>query len=158
MCGSVEKLEYIESTCRYDKQTHEILSKFLRYGKVSAYFKPIDKYYKNICYLNSTRIKVNTECCDRFVGEKNKRPTTVKFPYNNKKETYNVCAKMPALPTQNIKNKGIFNTMEFVIEDLYDDEFKINNEWYSRKEFSEHFIPSFCVTVYKYQGADIKEP
>ena len=157
-CGSVEKLEYIESTCKYDKQTHEILNKFLRYGKLSAYFKRIDKYYKNICYLNSMRIKVNTECCDRFIKEKNKRPTTVKFTYNNKKETSNVCAKMPVLATQNIKNKGIFNMMEFVIEDIYADEFKINNEWYSRKEFSENFIPSFCVTVYKCQGTDINEP
>ena len=84
MCGSVEKLEYIEKPCRYDKQTHEILNKFLRYGKVSAYFKPINnKYYKNICYLNSTRLKVNTERFDRFIEEKNKRPTTVNFTYNN---------------------------------------------------------------------------
>ena len=73
MCGNVERLEYIESTCRYDKQTHEILDKFLRFGKVSAYFQPIDKYYKNICYLNSKRIRVNTECCDRLIKEKNKR-------------------------------------------------------------------------------------
>ena len=107
-----------ESTCRYDKRTHEILDKFLRFGKVSAYFQPIHKYYKNICYLNSTRIGVNTECCDRFIKEKNKRQVTVEFTYDNKKETYNVCAKMPVLATQNMKDKGIFNTMEFVIEDI----------------------------------------
>ena len=42
MCGKIETLEDIESTCRYDKETHSMLHKFLRYGKVSAYFEPID--------------------------------------------------------------------------------------------------------------------
>ena len=77
---------------------------------------------------------------------------------------------MPVLATQNIKDEGIFNTVEFVIEGVKRDkikikdkikrnnEFKINNAWYDEKEFSGNFIPSFCVTVYKYQGADIKEP
>ena len=64
---------------------------------------------------------------------------------------------MPVLDTQNIKDE-IFNTMEFVIEDISNNQFKINNEWFYQKEFSENFIPSFCVTVYKYQGADINEP
>ena len=87
MCSGVERLEYIESTCRYDKRTHEILDKFLRFGKVSAYFQPIDKYYMNICYLNSTRIRVNTECCDRCIKEKNKRQVMVEFTYDNNQRT-----------------------------------------------------------------------
>ena len=159
MCGNIEKLEYIEKTCRYDKQTHDILNKSLRYGKVSAYFEPINnEFYKNICYLNSTRIKVNRECCDRFIEENNKRSCEVKFTYNNKRETYYVCTKMPVLATQNMKDKGIHNTMEFVIEDIKYDRYRINNEWFDKKDFSENFIPSFCVTVYKYEGADINEP
>ena len=125
---------------------------------MSAYFQPIDKCYKNICYLNSTRIRVNTECCDRFIKEMNKRQVTVEFTYDNKKETCNVCANMPVLATQNMKDKGIFNTMEFVIEDISNNQFKINIEWFDKKEFSENFIPSFCVTVDKYQGAEINEP
>ena len=156
MCPRIETLQYIEKSCRYDKQTHKMLDKFLKYGKVSAYFNPIDKtLYKNICYLNSTRIRVNTECCDRFV--KGKRYETIDFKYNGKKETYKVCLNMPVLATQNIKHKNIFNTMEFVVEDMNDRSFKVNNEWFEIGEFSESFIPSFCVTVYKYQGADIDE-
>ena len=116
------------------------------YGKVSAYFEPVNnKLYKIICYLNSTHIKVNTECCDRFIEEKNKIPTTVKFTYNNKKEIY-VCTKMPILATQNMKDKGIFNTMEFVIEDIKQNQFKINNEWFDKKDFSENFIPMSRIT------------
>ena len=158
MCSNIQTLEYIESTCRCGKQTYKMLDKFLRYGKVSAYFQPIDKYYKNICYLNSTRIRVNTECCDRFIKEMNKRQVAVEFTYDNKKETYNVCDKMPVLATQNMKDKEIFNTIEFVTEDISNNQFKINNEWFDQKEFSDNFIPSFCVTVYKYQGTDINEP
>ena len=48
--------------------------------------------------------------------------------------------------------------MEFVVEDMNDSQFKVNNQWFDEKEFSESFIPSFCVTVYKYQGASIDEP
>ena len=35
---------------------------------------------------------------------------------------------MPVLATQNMKDKRIFNTMEFVIEDINNNQFKINNE------------------------------
>ena len=48
--------------------------------------------------------------------------------------------------------------MEFMIEEIKGSKFKVNNEWFDKKEFSESFIPSFCVTVYKYQGADIDQP
>ena len=157
MCPKVETLKYIERSCRYDKQTHEMLKTFLKHGKISTYFQPIDqKLCKNICYLNSTRIKVNTQCCDKFT--KGKRYETVEFKYDNKKENYKVCQNMPVLATTNIKDKKIFNTMEFMIEEIKGNKFKVNNEWFDKKEFSESFIPSFCVTVYKYQGADIDEP
>ena len=65
---------------------------------------------------------------------------------------------MPLLATQNLKDKDIYNTMEFVVEDMIDRSFKVNNEWFEIREFSESFIPSFCITVYKYQGASIDEP
>ena len=156
MCPNVQTLQYIEKSCRYDKQTHEMLKKFLKYGKISTYFQPIDKkLHKNICYLNSTGIKVNTECCQKFTRDK--KHVIVEFKYNNKRESYQVCKGMPILATQNMKDKQIFNTMEFIIEDISNNQFKINNEWFEQNEFSESFIPSFCVTVYKYQGCDINE-
>ena len=65
---------------------------------------------------------------------------------------------MPIIATTNIKDKSIFNTMEFAIESVKGNKFKVNNEWVDKKQFSESFIPSFCVTVYTYQGADINEP
>ena len=156
MCPCIKTLQYIEKSCRYDKQAHKMLDTFLKHGKVSAYFQPIEKLYKNICYLNSTRVRINTECCNQFT--KGKRYVTVDFKYNKKKETYKVCQHMPLLATQNLKDREIYNTMEFVVEDIYDDCFKVNNILFDKKEFSESFIPSYCVTVYKYQGASIDEP
>ena len=156
MCPKIETLQYIEKSCRYDKPTHEMLKTFLKHGKISIYFNPVNnQLYKNICYLNKTRIKVNTECCNRFT--QGKMYVTVDFKYDNKKETYNVCTDMPVLATTNIKDKNIFNTMEFKIEDIKENRFKINNEWFDKNAFAASFIPSFCVTVYKYQGADIDE-
>ena len=77
----------------YDKPTHEMLKTFLKRGKISIYFNPVNnQLYKNICYLNKTRIKVNTECCNRFT--QGKMYVTVDFKYDNKKETYNVCTDM----------------------------------------------------------------
>ena len=47
-----------------------MLGTFLKTGRISTYFEPIGRYNKNICYLNTTRKRVNTECCDRFVEHK----------------------------------------------------------------------------------------
>ena len=43
MCPRIKTLEYIEGPCRYDKETHEVLKTFLKLGRISKYFQPIDK-------------------------------------------------------------------------------------------------------------------
>lgn len=157
MTGKKQTLKYIEGCSRYDKITYEMLETFLRNGKITKYIEPINKEFnKNICYLNSTRIKVNTDCCDTFV--KGKQYEEVNFLYNGKREKYKVCLGMPVMATQNIKDKEIFNTMSFKINDMIEDTFCVEDNWFSKEEFAENFIPSFCLTVYKYQGADINEP
>ena len=89
----------------------------MKEGKLSKRkLQPIENsLYKNICYLNSTRIKISNECCNRFT--KNEEYKTVDFSYNNKKESYKVCKGMPVIATQNLKDKNIFNTMEFTIDE-----------------------------------------
>ena len=66
---------------------------------------------------------------------------------------------MPVIATLNIKSLNIFNTMEFIIEDIDFDkkEFKINNNWYEESQFKNSLIISFCSTVYKYQGGTIDQ-
>ena len=94
-----------------------MLKTFLKHGRVTTCFEPIDRsLYKNICYLNSTRKRVTTECCNNFVVDKKRMNIT--FKYNNGKESYDVCIGMPVIATTNIKDKEIFNTMEFEIQDI----------------------------------------
>ena len=158
MCPGRKTLPYIEASCRYDRETNKMLSTFLKHGKVAAHFAPIGKYYKNICYKNTTRKAVNESCCERFVEGKDF--VMVTFRYNGGRESYKICKGMPLLATQNLKNDNVFNTMEFVLEDMRQKgemEFKVNGKWYGISVFAGTFIPGFCVTVYKYQGADIDE-
>lgn len=119
MCPKREALQYIQGSSGYDQETHEMLARFLKTRKISTYFTPFNKYYKNICYSNSTGIKVNTECCE------NKKNQSVNFKYNGKRESYNVCVGMPVIATRNIKDKETFNTMEFAIQDI-----QIKDMWF----------------------------
>ena len=156
MCPQIVTLEYIEDSCRYDKKTHIVLDRFLKKGKIAKNFYPVDAgLYKNICYLNKTRIEVNTRCCDRFV--KGKKYEHVVFKNDDKKEEYKVCVGMPVIATENIKEHKIFNTMEFLVEDITEDSFWISGQEFDLKTFSQCFVPSFCITVHKCQGADINE-
>ena len=99
------------------------------------------------------------QCCDRFT--KDKKSVTVEFRYDNGKESYKICEGMPLIATVNNKDKQIYNTMEFILEEIKKDNnetiFKIKDNLYNMTEFARSFIPAFCVTVYKYQGADINE-
>ena len=57
--------------------------------------------------------------------DKNKRQhecIEVMFNYNNGKETYNICKVVPVLATEKVKEKGMFNTMELVVEEITDDD------------------------------------
>ena len=158
MCPILKTLSYVQESCRYDKETNKMLSTFLKHGKVAAHFAPIGKYYKNTCVRNTTRKAKTESCCERFVKGKDFKEVT--FRYNGGRECYKVCKGMPLLATQNLKNDNVFNTMEFVLEDIRQKgemEFKVNGKWYGIGVFACTFIPGFCVTVYKNQGADIDE-
>ena len=127
MCPRRVEMKYKESCVPYDEQTRDVLTKSLETGKVTGKLAPRDHYYKNICYLNNTRQTVTRECCDRFVEDKESYEAD--FLYNSKRERYSVCVGMPMVVTQNLE--------------------------YSK--FNRCFIPAFCCTVYKYQGAEIDE-
>ena len=76
---------------------------------------------------------------------------------------------MPVIATQNMKQKNMFNMMEFTIDLIIkgyvvekDNKkeilcFEINNETFNLNEFRENFLPNICNTVYKYQGGKIDE-
>lgn len=103
-----------------------MLGTFLKTGRISTYFEPIGRYNKNICYLNTTRKRVNTECCDRFV--ENKIYETIDFKQDGKTEKYKVCVGTPLTATQNVKDKQMFSTMVFIVDDIKHNNIKVNGE------------------------------
>ena len=131
---------------------NDLLSSFLKNGKIKHKFKAI---MKHICYFNKTRKRVNTICCDQF--SRGKEYHELDFKYNDKIETYKICKDMPILATQNLKDHGIFNMMEFKIMDIDDNKFLINDFWFDKEVFTSSFIPSYCNTIYKYQGCSIDQ-
>lgn len=147
------EMKYIEGTARYDINTRNMLGNFLTFKNIKHKFEPIGQYYKNICWLNETRRQVTKDCCDRFV--KDKQSTEINFKYKSQTEKYKVCAEMPVICTQNMKPKNMFNMMEFVIDEIRDEKFIINEEEFDKNEFRSSFLPNFCNTVYKYQGGKI---
>lgn len=64
---------------------------------------------------------------------------------------------MPIIVTQNLKKHEMYNMMEFTIGSISENSDMVNNIWFDMKDFRESFIPGFCCTVYKYQGADIDQ-
>ena len=66
---------------------------------------------------------------------------------------------MPIYATANRKGKdgiqNIFNTMEFTIVKVGDSTVTVHGEDFPINSFKELFVPSYCSTVYKYQGLDI---
>lgn len=156
ICPRRVQMKYKEGCSRYDSKTKDRLTKFLETGKVSAKFADRKPLYKNICYLNSTRQKVTRDCCERFTAGKTCYEVT--FVYDGNKEVYPVSAEMPVLVTSNLKSEEIYNMMQFNVDHIDDTNVTINGTVFPISKFAQSFIPAFCCTVYKYQGADINEP
>ena len=153
MCSRRVELEYIKGCVQYDERTRDMLSKFLQTGSITTKFSPLGQYYTNICYRNATRRRINKVCCERFVQDKDSHE--VHFKYDGGIETYKIAAGMPLLASQNLKKYNMFNMMEFKIEDITDENVKVNDIWFEMDKFRACFLPALCVTVYKYQGCTI---
>ena len=149
-------MKYKEGCPRYDSKTRDILTTSLETGKVTVKFADRKPLYKNICYLHSTRQKVTKECCDRFTADK--QSYEEKLIYDSSKEVYQVCAGMPVLATTNLKTEENYNMAEFKVEGIDNHTVTVADTDFPINKFAQSFIPAFCCTVYKYQGADIDEP
>lgn len=98
--------------------------------------------------MNKTRKTVSKECCERFIDEhKPNIVKNVKFQYESDKEVYPVCEKIPIIATKNLKDKNIYNAMEFKITQIkqINNEyfFTVNSEELKENEFAESFVLSF---------------
>ena len=161
MCPRRIEMKYIEEYARYDPQTRDLLTKFLKSGTIKHRLQPPKDSYHNICYLNKTRRYVTQECCNRFT--ENLEYYEIDFKYQGHREKYKVAARMLMIVTQNMRNKDMFNMEQYNIDNIGESEdgnlvFTLNDAIFRHSQFRESFIPAFCVTVYKYQGGTIRTP
>ena len=64
MCPGVSELKYIEGSSRYDSKTHSLLGDLINTGRIRNYeMNDITDTYKNICYYNKTKDRVNKSMC-----------------------------------------------------------------------------------------------
>lgn len=154
-------LPYIEATARYDTITKNILTSFLKTGKLTHKFpEPQTPHLINMCYLNNTRKRVLSQLCT--TGE------SIDFRYQNQRETYKINKDTPMIATANIKpsedNEGVFNAEIYTIKSITTKQVTIKARDYESNEiklttqlFSKSFLPAYCVTVDRMQGKTIRE-
>ena len=155
MCPTIEKLEYIEKSARYDKKTYETLSVFLKTGRVTNTFSKIIECDTNICFSNHTRARVNKERANNFIVGVKTLVIEMRFKNPKVKELYKVCAGMPVICTANIKEMHMYNSEQYTIEDMDSQTVTVNKMKFKHDEFKQWFTLAFCITVYRYQGDKI---
>ena len=94
-------------------------------------------------------------CSDAFC--EGKKHLKVNFWYNGCKEEYKIRAGTSVTCIDNMKDRGMFNSQQFTIESISSKDVKIkeNGQTFSLDDFRKKFNLAFCITVYKYQGAEI---
>jgi hypothetical protein len=120
-------LDYKSETGRYCEKTKRMLQWFLKKRKAPRNLAKTDESLMvNICYLNSTKRKVTSRCCKAFVDKHKRKPTVFEFQYMGKTETCPICRGMPVIATTNIKESNMFNTCEFRVKSIGDDDIILN--------------------------------
>lgn len=170
MCPTRVELTYRAGCMRFDDALLQLSQRFLTDGTLrNSDLRPIDEtLYRNICYTNKKRVKVNTVCCERFIKEHpNEKVHEVEFYLFEK---YRIIRGMPLIADVNIKYADIVNSENYTLTDISDDGtlFTINHHYMVKnvdtvfscplEVFTHSFLPAFCVTVHKYQGSEIDEP
>jgi hypothetical protein len=155
---NLRELEY--KFTRYDKALYDILIYFLKHQKLpeSCRNKKEKNCYINLCYHNHANQKmptekiVNAECLRDFCKEKKIKSQNI--------NGLEVAIGVPIIATVNNKKYEVYTSQMYQIVEINDDVVKIKKED-KVKEIPSEDLPKlfrlgFCVTVYKYQGDEIK--
>ena len=149
MCPDSQQLQYIENCGRYDIKTKNMLDYFVEHGKLNVDISDIGYTEINICKSNKTRQTINKHCDDRQTGE------VKSFTYQKKQEEYKVYDGMSVMCTENLYDINFYNGELFKVDKIIDSVYHINDKEFKEDEFLRCFIPSYCITVSKYQGDKI---
>ena len=134
-----------------------MFSNFIKTARLNQKLADYTDSFVNICYFNSTKIEVNKICSDAFC--EGKRHQKVNFYYNGCKEEYKICDGTPVIYIDNMKDRKMFNSQQFTVKNITNNGITIkeNDEKFSLDDFRKKFNLVFCITVYKYQGAEIDQ-
>ena len=151
------ELEYDTTSSRYNFESYIILKNFLKYNTIyNKTFKSIDlDLDTNLCYLNKTRIIVNTNYIKNYILKNNCKTILCNFHYNNSNESYPVFESMKLICIRTDRKYDIYNSMEYKLSsiDFEKEIFTINDIKYNIYNFTRTFIPNYCMTIHKAQGS-----
>ena len=149
--GNVVRLSY--KFKRYDAKLYAVLTQFKKTGKLKMKSKNTVLSYNNICKTNAVRRRINRECFTRWVAEKAVTVVRVK--------DFEVALGLEVMAYDvNDVERGIYKTTRYVIKSIDADTVALerNGETVALPydDFVEIFDYSFCYTMYKIQGAEIR--
>lgn len=181
----VEKLPYNPITGRYTQELYDLSIEFLETGKLSNKFNFIDNEYDvkytSICKSNFTKRRIDKECMEKYISKQGKNDKIIVIPYIDNKETQKqdvvlckgvkiVCRKNNTKFTSDVKEdklkscKKISNGSFLTVVDIHNmhvelsfDDYKYKNIFVEFCYFHDFYELAYCNTVYRYQGATIKD-
>jgi hypothetical protein len=158
---------YKEEYSRYDTTLKSVLDVFLE--NESVYLPPSLKNkkeketYINICRTTKKKWEINNQCTERFINEHPDNKTVdISFRDNKKDYSSKLIVGQDLMSGENFKNLDIFNGTICKVVDI-SDQTVIRAETLDHdiilpiETISKHFQPAFAQTIYRYQGATIRE-
>ena len=139
---------------RYDLPLYEKLAIFRRTGRISMPTGNNIPSYYNICRSNRMRQKINKECFQRWLTETKATPIKVK--------DFEVAIGLEVMAyDENDLDLGIYKTNRFTVKQVDKDVVVIERDGKTMNITVDKFVSifdySFCVTMYKIQGAEYKQ-
>ena len=172
MCNNnMIMLKYKAQYARYNQELKNILDVILNNEKAILPYELKTKKESstniNICRTIAKKWQINQICNKRYLTENPKNETLevlfkkqihnkiVNIPYILSINQQYICSNK--IPKYNLFNGSLTKIKQFENDNIileYQDEMITFN----KKDFIENFEPSFCQTIYRYQGLTIKEP
>lgn len=117
--------------------------------------------YKNICFTNKTRIRINNDCMSKFLENYKGNIFEVKeLSYDKNTQPYTLAEGMPLISRVNNNKLKICNNETFLCKKIETDFITVNNEMKEELKipvevFHKLFLLQFCITTHKSQGLSL---
>ena len=127
---------------------------------------PFDELtFQNLAYCHDTRKRVNNECMNAFISQKQIKQTYLikALPKNIKSQDIQLAVGMPVIAHRNMIQLKILNSEKFTVKAISRqkgitllDELEENEVVVSFEKFPRIFYLGFCITIHSSQGCTIK--